>query len=114
MEKSLPRGPCALAVLFGAIFVLMSHAPAKAHGEANWIMENPQTGWCCGPKDCFWIKPEEVRVDDEHYVVDRLSLRWPIIATYRSVDSRFWICIYQRGTADEEVKCLFAPSPKGM
>ncbi len=103
-----------MAVVLGAVFLLMSYSRAGAHGEADWIMENPQTGWCCGPKDCFWIEPDEVRVDDEFYVVDRYSIRWPIIGAFRSIDRRFWICIYRRGTADEEVKCLFAPSPKAM
>ena len=84
-------------------------APARAHGSADWIMKNPDFGWCCGPKDCFWLEPEEVRVDGDHYVVDRFSIRHSIIGSFPSADRRYWACYFMRGTEHQELKCFFAP-----
>lgn len=73
-------------------------------------MENPDCGWCCGPKDCAWLAPADVRVDGEDYVVDWFAIRWPNASTFRSLDDRFWVCRFMAGTADEVVKCYFAPA----
>ena len=83
---------------------------AAAHGSASWIMENPDFGWCCGPKDCFWLEAEEVRVDGDHYVVDRFAIRWSILGTFPSADRHFWACYFMRGSSHEQLKCFFAPA----
>lgn len=87
--------------------------PAAAHGSADWIMKNNDFGWCCGPKDCFWLEPEEVRVDGDHYVVDRFSIRWSIIGSFPSVNHHYWACYFMRGTEHQQLKCFFAPKPVG-
>jgi hypothetical protein len=101
-------------ILFGAVIVLTPDGPARAHGEANWIMEHPDYGWCCGPKDCSRIKAEEVRIDDEFYVAERHALRWPVLGTFKSIDHHYWICIFMRGTSMEQIKCFFAPMPPAI
>lgn len=42
-----------VAILGAVLFVLYGVTePARAHGDAAWIMENPETRACCGPQDC--------------------------------------------------------------
>lgn len=101
-------------VLLASVAVLAPSGQARAHGEANWIMEHPDYGWCCGPTDCSKIKPEEVRIDDEFYLVERYGLRWPVIGAFKSNDHHYWMCIFMRGTSLEQVKCFFAPTPPAM
>ncbi len=94
-----------------AVVAFGGSPPAAAHGSADWIMKNLDFGWCCGPKDCFWLEPEEVRVDGDHYVVDRFSIRWPIIGSFPSADRRYWACYFMPDTESRELKCFFAPKP---
>ncbi len=107
----LDLGRRARMLALAAVVALGASSPAAAHGSADWIMKNPDFGWCCGPKDCFWLEPEEVRVDGDHYVVDRFSIRWPIIGSFPSADRRYWACYFMRGTEDQQLKCFFAPKP---
>ena len=107
LELGRPAAMLALA----AVLAFGAWSPAAAHGSADWIMKHPDFGWCCGPKDCFWLEPEEVRVDGDHYVVDRFSIRWPIVGSFPSTDHHYWACYFMRGTEHQELKCLFAPKP---
>ncbi len=99
-----------LAIVLAFFLILGSISRTRAHGDASWIMKNPDFGWCCGPKDCFWLDHEEVRIDGDDYVVDRFSIRWSIIGTFPSKDDHFWACYYMEGTENRELKCLFAPA----
>ncbi len=67
----LERRRWIFALAIAAILAFGATPPAAAHGSADWIMKNIDFGWCCGPKDCFLLEPDEVRVDGDHYVVDR-------------------------------------------
>ena len=98
-------------IALAAVLACGASSPAAAHGSADWIMKNPDFGWCCGPKDCLWLEPGEVRVDGDHYVVDRFSIRWSIIGSFPSADRRYWACYFMRGTEHQELKCFFAPKP---
>jgi len=49
--------------------LLLSTTPANAHGVANWIMKDPKTAYCCGPRDCGWIETESVRLEGNGYVI---------------------------------------------
>jgi hypothetical protein len=111
--KAGERNRCrsALALSLAMMIVLAVHSHAKSHGSAEWIMNHPDFGWCCGPKDCFWLEPEEVRVDGDQFVVDRFSIRWPVIGSYPSADRHYWACYFMRGTEHQEIKCFFAPRP---
>ncbi len=111
MAEERIRRCLALALALAAALAFGASAPATAHGSADWIMKSPDFGWCCGPKDCFWLEPEEVRVDGDHYVVDRFSIRWPIIGSFPSADRRYWACYFMPDTESRELKCFFAPTP---
>lgn len=39
-------------VMLVVVLVAGWHAAARAHGDAAWIMQNPETAWCCNPTDC--------------------------------------------------------------
>jgi hypothetical protein len=41
----------AIGLLTGALLGSFGRE-AAAHGDASWIMENPETRVCCGPQDC--------------------------------------------------------------
>ena len=104
----------AQTLLVAAMLALIWSGEARAHGDASWIMRHPSYGWCCGPQDCFSLDRAEVRIERDHYVADRLALRWPIVGTYRSEDDRYWVCYFMRGSRFEQVKCFFAPRPPAM
>lgn len=98
------------ATLLSFVIALNLCGHAGAHGSASWIMQHPGYGWCCGPQDCFRLEPKEVRIEGDHYFVDRLAIRWSILGTFRSVDHHYWVCYFMRGTSYEQVKCFFAPT----
>ena len=41
-----------LMVLVISLVILGLISTVWGHGHAEWIMKSPDTGWCCGPKDC--------------------------------------------------------------
>ncbi len=102
-----------LLLALGAASVLPFAGRAEAHGSASWIMESMDFGWCCGPKDCFWLEAKEVRVDGDNYVVDQFDIRWPIFGSFVSVNHHYWACYYMDGSEKAKVKCFFAP-PRTM
>ena len=57
-----------LIAVFLVPLVLQVSKPAYGHGLAQWIMRDPNTNWCCGPKDCRALE----RVDDKVEVIDGL------------------------------------------
>jgi hypothetical protein len=81
--------------------------PANAHGIASlWIMNNPLTASCCGPRDCRALEDgDSVELIDN---VWRLN-GWPVTRVYPSLDERArpWGCF----NAPEYVRprCLFLP-----
>jgi hypothetical protein len=94
-----------------AVLVFGAVAPALAHDDAEWIMQEPRyrdaSGiHCCGPKDCG-VAPKDsvIRVRDG----------WKVVATdrvfhdrdpdlYVSKDEQIWLC--NRHGLD---RCLFTP-----
>lgn len=47
---------CLAAVLAAFSWPSLAHLYVNGYGEeidASWIMQNPETNWCCGPQDCF-------------------------------------------------------------
>lgn len=42
------------AAFVAAFFV---PGPVAAHGHYGWVMDNPKTSYCCGPKDCRPLRP---------------------------------------------------------
>lgn len=94
----------ALALLYCAI------TPARAHGDATWIMQEPRYVdplgiHCCGPSDCEPVPDSEI--DESQDIIthrgDPLSKRER--GVYWSIDDRYWVC------RRENVKCIFRPQP---
>ena len=106
-----------IAALVAVIVASLLPAPARAHGEARWIADNPRyldrdNMHCCGVADCrrehaakFREAPEGVYVatgaGDEFLMPRRLVGA----GLYPSIDGDWWICI-RAGS----VRCVFKPA----
>ena len=102
------RGLLAISII-GA---LIASTNALAHGEHDWIRQHGYQALdghpCCGIDDCYKIKPEEVSIQGNMYLVKKWGATFPIVRTLPSDDGYFWLC------ADEmDVRCFFAP-PSGV
>ncbi len=112
---------------------------ARAHGDAQWIMESQQTQWCCGPRECERLPPDSVRyeVNGGHagwrVIWGSVAVFWlddgrrgkyrvgpprqspyggPYYLTYGlydSPDDHFWMCWRDPHTKSLP-RCLFVPS----
>lgn len=91
--------------------------PARAHGEAQWIMDNPRyldrwAAHCCGPTDCHREKAVNFR-EDLYGVYFRtgagVELKMPTahrgMGLYVSIDQDWWVCI-----RDGKLRCVFRPA----
>lgn len=98
-----------LAAIAGLLVMAWALLPGRAlgHGEAGWIMANPETAYCCGPSDCERAPPGAVvMVGNAWRVVstgqlfadDAKDMHW-------SRDADWWWCRPDGVT----VKCLFKP-----
>jgi hypothetical protein len=99
--------PVALAawlILFA--FALLS--PAGAHGPWAWIMENEETKWCCGPKDCERVEGKVYRTPEGWKVLGlKGALKSGDSGLYHfSKDGKAWAC---RNPATNRLRCLFKP-----
>ena len=97
----------ALIVLaIAALLILAAVQAPWPHGLANWIMDDPQTRWCCGPQDCAVAEPGEVvrlfggwlHVPPGLVLLDREG------GHYVSIDSQVWRCV---GVG--VFRCIFLP-----
>jgi hypothetical protein len=105
-SEPIQRWPHLAAGVAAALAIGFASTPARAHGDAAWIMANPLTRHCCGPDDCREIPAEHVRLVGEIYFVDDPPLAWNSnYGTYASINSNYWACV----TPDGRVKCFFAP-----
>ena len=84
---------------------------ARAHGDASWIMADPQTSWCCGPKDCGPVPAEDVTWTPAGWVYRPTGETFPETAArlHRSADEHFWRCRYMAGPLAGKTRCLFVP-----
>lgn len=97
------------AILAAALALLAG--PARGHGDARWIMDDPQTAFCCGPQDCEPAPPGEVveigpdawrfRGVDFHRGDRRTFPAQP----HPTQGLVFWYCQPQ----GQPVRCLFFP-----
>jgi hypothetical protein len=109
-------------MLATAAVLVMIPIAARGHGDAQWIMDDPNTRSCCGPSDCFpagqmGISVEEigpdtwlVTVTPEHpaiYANTRTRVfREGDPRMYLSPDHHFWACAY-----GNDIRCFFRPGP---
>ena len=63
--------------------------------------------YCCGPEDCFPVKPNEVlRIDGGWaHVPTGTRLMDGELGIYPSIDIQAWRCVYQG-----RMRCLFLPT----
>lgn len=83
-------------------------ASAAAHGPAEWIerggFKNKFGELCCGERDCFELKDEDVKATAAGYYIISLKETVPYHDATPSPDGKFWRC--QWGGSR---KCFFAP-----
>ncbi len=81
------------------------------HGDAEWIMNHPKHGWCCGPEDCHVIPAESVTTSPMGFVVEWRGHKRTVLYSEAkpSIDDRYWLC-----ESNEEsghfIRCLFTPN----
>lgn len=92
--------------LVGLGFLVALGAGARAHGDAQWIMEQEVTRWCCGPNDCKVVREGELeRVEGGWLHVGSQSvLMDEDVGHYLSKDEQTWACIFLG-----RMRCLFLP-----
>lgn len=98
------------AVLLAPVFLACFVASAWAHGDAAWIMENPQTLHCCGPHDCEALPDGAVKEvkDGFQIVATGEVIHWAEGRLYTSVDEQYWWCHYP-SEGELRTRCLFVP-----
>jgi hypothetical protein len=113
MSGYLPRGPLAASIA-GALLMLAASAAlalvspvAFAHGDAEWIMENPATKYCCGPNDCARLAAGAVTADGDGWIFEGRRFAPGDRNVHQSRDADFWACRYPGG----DVRCFFYPPP---
>ena len=95
------------AIVVALIINVVVTRDAKGHEFASlWIMQNPLTASCCGPKDC---RPLEDR-DSVELIENVWRLNgWPVHRVYPSQDeqARAWGCFNPPQYV--QPRCLFLP-----
>lgn len=108
MPRALSFG-AAFGVFAGAMFLLLTGARAWAHGEFNWIMNDPKTAYCCSPLDCSALT--SVRQTATGWTFERNGRAYNVPFdrkdVYRSKDHHFYACFTGSGQAD--LRCFFHP-----
>jgi hypothetical protein len=93
-----------------AVTLLLISSAALAHGDADWIRQGADYGWCCGPQDCERAPVGAILLEDGIYVVPstRQSFAFrgrPEDRIFPSIDADYWWCLYPDG----RIRCLFVP-----
>jgi hypothetical protein len=100
-----------IALLCGA--ALEFSPPARAHDDASWIMLNPKTRDCCGPKDCRRMASDEVIEEGRGWTVVATGEHVEGVTTKLrdSIDGNFWICRHEGpgGPGTGVLRCLLVP-----
>lgn len=96
-----------------AFLLLLLAAPALSHGDASWIMTDPDTRWCCGPGDCFELHDVARSRAGWTFPHPRTGAATTVPYTFRarypSINAHFWVCIQYDGA----VRCFFT-APDGV
>lgn len=96
------------AILLAAVMMI---EPAMAHDR--WADGTEVPPWvkaaCCGPRDVHHLKPSEVHITADGYLVDGIASPIPIAKAQPSMDGEFWIFYNPIGLPDPVIFCFFAP-----
>jgi hypothetical protein len=101
----------ALAIACAPLPAIEGGTPARAHGEADWIMRgqhrNAAGEWCCGEDDCVTVAGvRTVALPEPGYRLPGGEFV-PQAEAQPSPDGRFWRCRRPDGSR----RCFFAPPP---
>lgn len=96
------------AAIFAALLTMILAVPVRAHGDASWIMQNPDTSWCCGPQDCHAYPVKDVKITKAGYLFGPTGETVPYAQAKTSIDDQYWACRYDDG--EGEIRCFFAPA----
>lgn len=95
------------------VAILLLSSPALAHGDAQWIMDDPRLRYCCGIDDCERAPPGtivsipggwEILATGQRFMEGDPDLHW-------SRDNDFWWC--RPKSMFPLAKCLMRP-PGGV
>jgi len=112
-----------VAVALVIAFLVMIARPASAHGDAQWIIDNPATYYCCGPQDCTVIPASIVKPIAGGYTVFWNGKWWPFQRdgkdkfserrVWPSERASWWMCVKldrdNPGIENGDPRCLFEP-----
>ena len=106
------------AGVVGVVATIAHFHTAQAHSAAAWIMQNPETRYCCGPRDCEILPDGQVQRVSGGYIVQVPNGQPELITDgdpriHWSIDQHYWICRYQDGWEAGHARCFFPP-PIGM
>lgn len=113
MAKSMIAGILSkIPVLVCAALIagLAPLAAVSAHGHAAWIMANPDTRYCCGPKDCrpLELTADKVEIRAGRYFLNGHAVKDGSVYPTRDGTARYWACFY--GPDYTVPRCLFVPA----
>jgi len=100
------------------VLALSLSTPVFAHGEAEWIMKNPDyvdsVGYpCCGPEDCERIPDHYVRDmgQEIHVLPTGQVFRKDGRGAYPSRDTSWWWCKRRKWPSfiSQPASCIFYP-----
>lgn len=103
--------PFVTARTVGVVAVTALPHTAQAHGAAAWVMQDPETRYCCGPRDCEMLPDGQVQRVGDGYLVQVPNGELELIARIHwSVDEHYWVCRIQYGGEAGHARCLFPPT----
>lgn len=103
-----------LAILLGVLLLTLALAavlgpPARAHGDAAWIMADQATRYCCGIRDCRVLEDQEVSQEGGQWKVNGQPVAArDVHPTAPEGGSLYWACFYE--PALTVPRCLFVPA----
>jgi hypothetical protein len=112
-SRSTPAGTSLrIAGALSALLVALATTPARAHDDAQWIMDQQlrnQVGeWCCGRGDCNAVEKSGFTVTSGGYQLIVSGETIPYSQTMPlSIDGRLWVCRRPNGT----IRCVFDRPP---
>jgi hypothetical protein len=107
--------PFVTAETVGVVAMIAQLDVAQAHGAAAWVMQNPETRYCCGPQDCEMLRDGQVQRLRDGYLVQIPNGEPELIPDgdariHWSIDEHYWICRFPDGRNAGHARCLFPPT----
>lgn len=98
-----------LAILLLTLVLAAVLGPARAHGDAAWIMADPVTRYCCGTIDCRPLEDKEVTSEGGRWFVNGQPVApADVHPTAPEGGSSYWACFYPPDLTVP--RCLFLPA----